>query len=193
MQCYSNATAKAHPTPRDKKKNVDADLFETYKEYLLGDYCYDLSKERRLAKKLPAGVPISATYIDEEGRADMSWRNVPDCEKPPRALSGPGHGKGKQTHAANTVQDAYGAGPIMDEVNPRDPMFDPAEYIPNTGSIVFEEGLTGRGRYDTLNQIFRCIVRCPRCRGPIYVTGGCGSPSITTPSITAGGASKIWG
>ena len=49
------------------------------------------SKERRLAKKLPAGVPLSAIYIDEEGRADMSWRNVPDSEKPPRALSGPGH------------------------------------------------------------------------------------------------------
>ena len=78
------------------------------------------SKERRLAKKLPAGVPISAIYIDEEGRADMSWRNVPDSEKPPGALSGPGHGKGKgvgkQTHAAHAVQDAYGTGPIMDEV-----------------------------------------------------------------------------
>ena len=53
------------------------------------------SKERKLAKKLPAGVPLSAIFIDEEGRADMSWRNVPDSEKPPGALSGPGHGKGK--------------------------------------------------------------------------------------------------
>ena len=52
----------------------------------------------------------------------------------------------------------------MDEVNPRDPLFDPAEYIPHNGSIIFEDGLTGRGRYDTHNQIFRCIVRCPRCR-----------------------------
>ena len=25
----------------------------------------------------------------------MSWRSVPDSEKPPEALSGPGHGKGK--------------------------------------------------------------------------------------------------
>ena len=38
------------------------------------------SKERKLAKKLPAGVPLSAIYIDEQGRADMSWRNVPDSE-----------------------------------------------------------------------------------------------------------------
>ena len=29
--------------------------------------------------------------------------------------------------------------------------------------------------------------------GPICVIGGCGSPSITTPSTIAGGASKIWG
>ena len=65
---------------------------------------------------------------------------------------------GKQTHAAMAVQDAYGTGQIMDEVNPRDPLFDPAKYIPNSGSIIFEEGLTGRGRYDTHNQIFRCIV-----------------------------------
>ena len=91
----------------------------------------------------------------------MSWRNVPDSQK----VSG-AKGVGKQTHAAHAVQDAYGAGPIMDEVNPRDPMFDP-EYIPNTGSIIFEEGLTGRGRYDTLSQIFRCIVRCPRCRADL--------------------------
>ena len=93
---------------------------------------------------------------------------VPDSEKPPGALSGPGHGKGKgvgkQTHAARAVDDAYGPGPIMDEINPRAPTFDPAEYIPHVGSIIFQEGLTGRGRYDTHNQIFRCIVRCPHCR-----------------------------
>ena len=53
------------------------------------------SKERKLAKRLPAGVPLSAIYIDEEGRADMSWRNVPDAEKPPGALRGPGHGQGR--------------------------------------------------------------------------------------------------
>ena len=29
--------------------------------------------------------------------------------------------------------------------------------------------------------------------GPICVLGGCGSPSIITPSTIAGGASKIWG
>ncbi|CAE7624089.1 unnamed protein product, partial [Symbiodinium pilosum] len=79
----------------------------------------------RQQSKEPAGVPLSAVYIDEEGRADMSWRNVPDSKKPPGALSGPGHGKGKgvgkQTQA---VEDAYGPGPIMDEVNPRDPLFD---------------------------------------------------------------------
>ena len=40
------------------------------------------SKERRLAKKLPAGVPLSAIYIDEEGRADMSWRNGPTPRSP---------------------------------------------------------------------------------------------------------------
>ena len=67
---------------------------------------------------------------------------------------------GKATHADRAIHDAYGTGPIVDEINPRDP----AEYITKIGSIVFEEGLTGRGRYDTLNQIFRCIVRCPRCR-----------------------------
>ena len=63
----------------------------------------------------------------------MSWRSVPDSEKPPGVLSGPGHGKGKgvgkQTHAARAVDDAYGPGPIMDEINPRAPTFDPAEYI----------------------------------------------------------------
>ena len=119
-------------------------------------------------KKLPAGVPRTAIFVDEHGRADMSWRNVPDNEKPPGALRGPGHGAskgiGKQSHADRPVQDAYGSGPIMDEVNPRDPDFDPEEYIPEIGSIIFEEGLTGRGRYDTLNQIFRCVVRCPHCR-----------------------------
>ena len=50
----------------------------------------------------------------------MSWCNVPDAEKVPGALSGPGHGKGKgvgkQTHAAMAVQDAYGPGQILDEV-----------------------------------------------------------------------------
>ena len=126
------------------------------------------SVERRLWKKLPAGVPRTAIFVDEHGRADMSWRNVPDNEKPPGALRGPGHGAskgiGKQSHADRPIQDAYGPGPIMDEVNPRDPDFDPAEYIPEIGSIIFEEGLTGRGRYDTLNQIFRCVVRCPHCR-----------------------------
>ena len=98
----------------------------------------------------------------------MSWRNVPDPEKPPEALSGPGHGKGKgvgkQTHAAKAVEDAYGPGPIMGEINSRDPLFDPAEYIPHFGSVIFQDGLTGKTRYDTHNQLFRCIVRCPRCR-----------------------------
>ena len=86
----------------------------------------------------------------------------PTPRSPQKPPSGPGHGKGKgvgkQTHAANPP------GPIMDEINRRDPDFDPAEYIPNFGSIIFQDGLTGRGRYDTHNQIFRCIVRCPRCR-----------------------------
>ena len=41
------------------------------------------SVERRLLKKLPAGVPRTAIYVDEHGRADMSWHNVPDNEKPP--------------------------------------------------------------------------------------------------------------
>ena len=27
-------------------------------------------------------LPRSAIYVDEQGRADMSWRNVPDNEKP---------------------------------------------------------------------------------------------------------------
>ena len=52
------------------------------------------------------------------GRYELA---VPDSEKPPGALSGPGHGKGKgvgkQTHAARAVEDAYGPGPIMDEIN----------------------------------------------------------------------------
>ena len=84
-------------------------------------------------------MPLSAIYIDEEGRADMSWRNVPD--EPAGALSGPSHrkgkGVGKQTHADRAVADAWGVGPIMDEINPRDPQFDPAEYVPHIGSIVF--------------------------------------------------------
>ena len=71
-------------------------------------------------KKLPAGVPRAAIYVDEHGRADMSWRNVPDSEKPPRALRGPGHGAskgiGKQSHADRAIQDAYGAGLIVDEI-----------------------------------------------------------------------------
>ena len=119
---------------------------------------------------------------------------MPNSEKPPGALAGHGKGKGvgKQTHADNAVPDAYGPGQILDEINPRDPAFDPAEYIPETGSIVYLDGLTGRGRYDTLNQIFRCIVRCPRCRRT-SVTGGCGSRSIITPNIIAGGASRAWG
>ena len=75
----------------------------------------------------------------------MSSRNVPDNEKAPGALSGPGHGKGvgKASHADRAIQDAYGAGPIVDEINPRDPAF---KYIPEIGSFFFEEGLTGRGR-----------------------------------------------
>ena len=113
-------------------------------------------------------MPRTAMYVDEHGRADMSWRNVPESEKPPGALRGSGYGAstgiGKQSHADRAVQDSYGPGPIVDEINPRDPDFDPAEYIPEIGSIIFEEGLTGRGRYDTLNQIFRCVVRCPHCR-----------------------------
>ena len=60
------------------------------------------SVERRLLKKLPAEMPRAAIYVDEHGRADMSWRNVPDNEKPPGTLSGPGHGAskgiGKQCH-----------------------------------------------------------------------------------------------
>ena len=110
------------------------------------------SVERRLLKKLPAGVPRTAIFVDEHGRADMSWRNVPDNEKPPGALRGPGHGAskgiGKQSHADRPIQDAYGSGPIMDEVNPRDPDFDPAEYIPE---IVFVHEKK-RGR---LSDIFR--------------------------------------
>ena len=115
----------------------------------------------------------------------------------PRSLqvSGPGHrkgkGVGKQTHADNAVPHAYGPGQIMDEINPRDPAFDPAEYIPETGSIVFQDGLTGRGRYDTLNQILGALLDA-RDVGRTSVTGGCGSPSITTPSTIAGGASKTW-
>ena len=129
------------------------------------------SKERKLAKKLPAGVPLSAMFIDEQGRADMSWRNVPDNEKPPGALCGPGHGKGKgvgkYSHAMHPQADAWGPGDIMARVNPRDPAIDPAEFIPEMGSITYQEGLTGRGRYDTWNGIFRCVIRCPHCRASL--------------------------
>ena len=51
------------------------------------------SVERRLLKKLPAGVPRTAIFVDEHG-ADMSWRNVSDNEKPPGAR-GPSHGARK--------------------------------------------------------------------------------------------------
>ena len=100
----------------------------------------------------------------------MSYRNTPDAKKPPGALSGPGHDKGsgkgvgKATHAAHSHQDRYGPGPVLDDVDPKDPRFDPSEFIPNFGSISFEENITGRGRHDTHNEIFRCIIRCPYCR-----------------------------
>ena len=55
-----------------------------------------------------------------------------------RSLQGRYHGGskgvGKATHADRAIHDAYGAGPIVDEINPRDPDFDPAEYIPEIGS-----------------------------------------------------------
>ena len=93
---------------------------------------------------------------------------MPDSEKVPGALKGPGHGKGKgvgkQTHAENVRSDAFGPGDIMARLNPRDPLIDPADFIPEFGSTYFVEGLTGRGRYDTFNHIFRCIIRCPHCR-----------------------------
>ena len=58
----------------------------------------------------------------------------------------------------------YGPGDILDDEDPKDPRFDPKRFIPNFGAIIFEEGVTGRGRYDTHNEIFRYIIHCPRCR-----------------------------
>ena len=76
-----------------------------------------------------------------------------------------GKAVGKATHTAHAIQDSYGPGDILDDEDPKDPRFDPKRFIPNFGAIIFEEGITGRGRYDTKNEIFRCIIRCPHCRG----------------------------
>ena len=52
MQCYSDAQAKAHPETYEIA-DVDAELFETYKEYFFGDYCYGL----RTAESAGATIP----------------------------------------------------------------------------------------------------------------------------------------
>ena len=70
------------------------------------------NRERWIAKKVPKHAK-RYFFVDEQGRADMSYRNTPDSKKPPRALSGPGHDKGsgkgvgKATHAAHAIQDSY--------------------------------------------------------------------------------------
>ena len=92
-----------------------------------------------------------------------------------------------------THLDAYGPGPIMDEVNPRDPLFDPAEYIPHNGSIIFEPRVSQVGADMILGMRYSVVSLDVPAAGTICVIGGCGSPSINTPSTTAGGASKIWG
>ena len=49
------------------------------------------------------GAALSAIFLDDQGRADMSWRNVPDSEKPPGALRGPGHGKAREWESFPTL------------------------------------------------------------------------------------------
>ena len=42
VMCNAIRMLKRKRTQRHEIKDVDADLFETYKEYLLGNYCYGL-------------------------------------------------------------------------------------------------------------------------------------------------------
>ena len=53
VMCNAIRMLKLKHTQRHEIKDVDADLFETYKEYLLGDYCYGL----RTAEAVGATIP----------------------------------------------------------------------------------------------------------------------------------------
>ncbi len=124
---------------------------------------------RRPSRKVPRSINRHNLRVDIRGRVDKTWRRFPLADRPPGAISGPGHsvaskGAGKGVHADNARDDLLGPGPILDSYDPKRPGFDPGRYIPDVGSIVFVDGLSGRGRWDTRNEIFRCVVRCPHCR-----------------------------
>ena len=104
MQRYPDAKLKH--TQRREIKDVDADLFETYKEYLLGDYCYGL----RTAESAGATIPPWTLVLEglQLGAAlKKSWKDASVKERhfitplppPPgnwdNANRGRGRGRGK--------------------------------------------------------------------------------------------------
>ena len=89
----------------------------------------------------------------------MSYRRYPTSELPPGHRRGrPAKGIGKGIHLENIRDDALVANP--DFGNTLMPL------VPEIGYVRCRSGeMTGRGRWDAKNEIFRCVILCPKCEG----------------------------
>ena len=58
VMCNAIRMLKLKHTQRHEIKDVDADLFETYKEYLLGDSCYGLQTAESAGATIPPGTLV---------------------------------------------------------------------------------------------------------------------------------------
>ena len=121
-----------------------------------GAWTREISVRRR--DRGPVGIPERFSR-DEKGRVDMSYRGYPTSELPPGHRRGqPAKGIGKGIHLANVKDDCLIANPDFGgSLMP---------IVPDIGYVRCRSGeMTGRGRWDAKNEIFRCVILCPKCEG----------------------------
>ena len=97
--------------------------------------------------------------MNDKGQVDKTWKNFPDDELPAGHRRGERvKGVGKWAHLKKIMDDTS-ATPLDDAFSGETEL--PA--IPDIGYIRWKSRIQGRGRWDSRNDIFRCIVLCPRC------------------------------
>ena len=113
--------------------------------------------QRRKDRRPPENF-VDRTFVDDRGRVDKTWRKYPTSELPighRRGANSKGYGKG--IHMQHIVEDKLAPNPLFGgELMP---------VIPEIGYVRHRRGdmEIGRGRWDTKNDIFRCIIPCPAC------------------------------
>ena len=121
-----------------------------------GAWTRETSVRRR--DRIPLGIPERFSR-DDKGRVDMSYRHYPTSELPPGHRRGkPAKGIGKGIHLQNVKDDCLIANPDFGgSLMP---------LVPEIGYVRCRSGeMTGRGRWDAKNEIFRCVILCPECEG----------------------------